>query len=158
MPFWILNFKWAWQAQFLSHNLLILRNCISFEGKQMILVSFTKIHKGIKVTNFCHSCHIRVLSHPWVGRWAIAHPNIGKALLNRDFCTPSFCYQSFFVRSYLPTLLRKFPTPLTLVMLFLTSFLHADNSTTSVSRWGRNIQKRQFKIFQQEKTRLKTGL
>ena len=63
-PFWILNFKWAWQAQFLSHNLLILQNCIFFVGKQMILVSFAKIHKGIKVTNFGHSCHIHVLSHP----------------------------------------------------------------------------------------------
>ena len=30
----------------------------------MILVSFTKILKGIKVTNFGHSCHIHVLSHP----------------------------------------------------------------------------------------------
>ena len=65
-PFWILNFKWAWQAQFLSHNLLILQNCIFFVGKQMILVSFTKIHKGIKVTNFGHSCHIHILSHPWL--------------------------------------------------------------------------------------------
>ena len=64
-PFWILNFKWAWQAQFLSHNLLILQNCIFFVGKQMILVSFAKIHKGIKVTNFGHSCHIHILSHPW---------------------------------------------------------------------------------------------
>ena len=61
---WILNFKWAWQAQFLSHNLLILQNCIFFEDKQMIIVSFPKIHKGIKVTNFGHSCHIHILSHP----------------------------------------------------------------------------------------------
>ena len=30
----------------------------------MILVSFSKIHKGIKVTNFGYSCHIHVLSHP----------------------------------------------------------------------------------------------
>ena len=67
-PFWILNFKWAWQAQFLSHNLLILQNCIFFVGKQMILVSFAKIHKGIKVTNFGHSCHIHILSHPWISQ------------------------------------------------------------------------------------------
>ena len=63
---WILNFKWAWQAQFLSHNLLILQNCLFFVGKQMILVPFTKIHKGIKVTNFGQSCHIHILSHPWI--------------------------------------------------------------------------------------------
>ena len=68
-PFWISNFKWAWQAQFLSHNLLILQNCIFFVGKQMILVSFAKIHKGIKVTNFGHSCHIHVLSHPCPRIW-----------------------------------------------------------------------------------------
>ena len=68
-PFWILNFKWAWQAQFLSHNLLILQNCIFFVGKQMILVSFAKIHKGIKVTNFGHSCHIHILSNPWLRLW-----------------------------------------------------------------------------------------
>ena len=30
----------------------------------MILVPFTKIHKRIKVTNFGHSCHIHILSHP----------------------------------------------------------------------------------------------
>ena len=63
---WILNFKWAWQAQFLSHNLLILQNCIFFEDKQMILLPFAKILKGIKVTNFGHSCHIHSLSHPWL--------------------------------------------------------------------------------------------
>ena len=69
-PFWILNFKWAWQAQFLSHNLLILQNWIFFVGKQMMLVSFAKIHKGIKVTNFGYSCHIHVLSHPWL-KWRL---------------------------------------------------------------------------------------
>ena len=26
----------------------------------------SKIHKGIKVTNFGQSCHIHILSHPWV--------------------------------------------------------------------------------------------
>ena len=60
----IKNIKWAWQAQFLSHNLLILQNCIFFEDKQMISVPFAKILKGIKVTNFGHSCHIHSLSHP----------------------------------------------------------------------------------------------
>ena len=67
-PFRILNLKWVWQAQFLSHNFLISQNCIFFEGKQMIVVSFSKIHEGIKVTNFCHSCHIHILSHSWLNR------------------------------------------------------------------------------------------
>ena len=61
-PFWILNFKWAWQAQFLSHNLLILQNCILLDDKQMILVPFIEIHKRMKVIIFGHSCHI----HFWV--------------------------------------------------------------------------------------------
>ena len=39
----------------------------------MILVSFTKIHKGIKVTNFGHSCHIHVLSHPCANFHNIKH-------------------------------------------------------------------------------------
>ena len=37
-----------------------------FEDKQMIIVSFPKIHKRIKVTNFGYSCHIHILSHPWI--------------------------------------------------------------------------------------------
>ena len=61
-PLWNFNLKGAWQAQFLSHTLLILENCIVFEDKQMILVSFIKIHKRKKVINFGHSCHI----HFWV--------------------------------------------------------------------------------------------
>ena len=32
------NFKWAWQAHFLSHTLVILKNDVFFEDKQMILV------------------------------------------------------------------------------------------------------------------------
>ena len=39
-PFWILKFKWAWQTQFLSHNLVTLKNCVFFVDLQMILVSF----------------------------------------------------------------------------------------------------------------------
>ena len=56
-----MNFKWAWHAQFLSHNLSILQNCLSFEDKQMILLPFAKILKGIKVTNFGHSYRIHIL-------------------------------------------------------------------------------------------------
>ena len=39
-PFWILKFKRAWQAQFLSHNLVTLKNCVFFIGVQMILIPF----------------------------------------------------------------------------------------------------------------------
>ena len=43
MPFWILKFKRAWQAQFLSHILVTLKKCVFFIGVQMILVSFFDI-------------------------------------------------------------------------------------------------------------------
>ena len=40
MPFSILNFKWVWQAQFLSHTPQILKNYVFFIDIQMILVPF----------------------------------------------------------------------------------------------------------------------
>ena len=65
MPFWNLNFKWAWQAQFLSHNLLSLQNCLFFTNKEMMLMSFFEINDGIWDKNFACHCHIHFLSHPW---------------------------------------------------------------------------------------------
>ena len=35
--------------------------------KIVYFLKANKIHKGITVTNFNHSCHIHILSHPWVG-------------------------------------------------------------------------------------------
>ena len=64
-PFWNLNFKWAWQAEFLSHNLLSLQNCLFFTNKEMMLVSFFEINDGIWDKNFACHCHIHFLSHPW---------------------------------------------------------------------------------------------
>ena len=40
MPFSILSFKWAWQAQFLSHNPATLKLYVFFIELQKILVSF----------------------------------------------------------------------------------------------------------------------
>ena len=40
MPFSILNFKWAWQVQFLSHTPVTLKNNVFFIDVQMILVTF----------------------------------------------------------------------------------------------------------------------
>ena len=40
MPFSILNFKWVWQTQFLSHTSQILKNYVFFIDVQMILLSF----------------------------------------------------------------------------------------------------------------------
>ena len=39
-PFLILNLKWAWQAQFLSHTLAALKSYVFFIDVQMILLSF----------------------------------------------------------------------------------------------------------------------
>ena len=35
---YISKLKWAWQAHFLTHILVILKNCVFLEDKQMILV------------------------------------------------------------------------------------------------------------------------
>ena len=42
-PFSILNFKWVWQTQFLSHTSQSLKSYVSFIDVQMILVSFFDI-------------------------------------------------------------------------------------------------------------------
>ena len=63
-PFWNLKFKWAWQAHFLSHNLLSLQNCLFFTNKEMMLMSFFEINDGIWDKNFVHRCHIHILIHP----------------------------------------------------------------------------------------------
>ena len=66
MPFSHSSLKWAWQAEFLSHNLLSLQNCLFFTNKEMMLVSFFEINDGIWDKNFACHCHIHVLSHPWL--------------------------------------------------------------------------------------------
>ena len=65
-PFWNLNFKWAWQAQFLSHTYETLEKYVFYIDLEMILVPFFKINDRIWDKNFGHSCHIHILSHPWL--------------------------------------------------------------------------------------------
>ena len=48
MTIYISKLKWAWQAQFLSHILVVLKNSVFFEDKQMILVSFFDIFTGFR--------------------------------------------------------------------------------------------------------------
>ena len=48
MTDYISKLKWAWQAQFLNHDLVIFRNCVSFKDKQMILVAFFDISTGFR--------------------------------------------------------------------------------------------------------------
>ncbi len=63
---YISKLKWAWQAQFLSYVLLILRNNLFFEDKQMILVSFFDTFTGFKFQKNLKSLPIQFLSNPWV--------------------------------------------------------------------------------------------
>ena len=43
IPFWNLNFKWAWQAQFLSHTYKTLEKYVFYIDLEMILVPFFDI-------------------------------------------------------------------------------------------------------------------
>ena len=63
----ISKLKWAWQAQFLSHILVILKNNVFFEDKQMILLPLFDIYTGFRFTKNLNSCSIQFWSHPCVG-------------------------------------------------------------------------------------------
>ena len=62
---YISKLKWAWQAQFLSYVLLILRNNLFFEDKQMILLSLFDISAGLRFQKNLKSFPIQFLSHLW---------------------------------------------------------------------------------------------
>ena len=64
MAYYVSKLKWAWQAQFLSHILIILNNSAFFEDKQMILVSFFNIFAGLRFQKNLKSLPIQFLSHP----------------------------------------------------------------------------------------------
>ena len=56
---YISKLKWARQAQFLSHILVILRNSVFFEDKQMILLSLFDISTGFRFPKNLKSCSIQ---------------------------------------------------------------------------------------------------
>ena len=58
------QFKWALHAQFLSHNLVILKNNVFFEDKQMILLSLFDISTGFRFPKNLKSLPIQFLGHP----------------------------------------------------------------------------------------------
>ena len=60
---YISKLKWAWQAQFLSHNLVILKNIVFFRDKKMILAAFFDIFTGFRFPKNLKSLHIQFLSH-----------------------------------------------------------------------------------------------
>ena len=64
-PLWSSKLKWAWQVQFLSHNLQILKNCVFSYDNQMILVPFLYIFCGDRFRKLPHSCGVQ-------GQWFMA--------------------------------------------------------------------------------------
>ena len=64
MANYISKLKWAWQAQFLSHVLVILKNNVFFEGKQMILLSLFDISTGFTFPKHLKSLPIQCFSNP----------------------------------------------------------------------------------------------
>ena len=67
MSFWILKFKWAWQTQFLSHNLVTLKNYVFFKDLQMILVPFFHIPTGFQLRKNGFKSSVHILRCPWSG-------------------------------------------------------------------------------------------
>ena len=99
-PFWNLNFKWAWQAQFLSQNLLSLQNCLFFTNKEMMLVSFFEINDGIWDKNFACHCHIHFLSHPCIESYIKCNilnmfSNVAPLLIKTQFWLKRHCFAIF---------------------------------------------------------------
>ena len=66
MPLRSLKLKWAWQAQFLSHTLQILKKVIFFEDLQMVLLSFLKIFIVTKVTKSAPSLSVQEWRSLWL--------------------------------------------------------------------------------------------
>ena len=79
MANYVSNLKWAWQAQFLSHILVILKNNVFFEDKQMILLSLFDISTGFRFQKNLKSLPIQFLSHPWIVRKDGVTPLFGLA-------------------------------------------------------------------------------
>ena len=64
MTNYISKLKWAWQAQFLSHILVSLKNNVFFEDKQMILLSLFDISTGFRFPKNLKSLPIQFWIHP----------------------------------------------------------------------------------------------
>ena len=55
------NWKWAWQAQFLSYWPIILENWISFKDVQMLLLSFFEIPYGDRLAENVQKQYVQVI-------------------------------------------------------------------------------------------------
>ena len=72
-PFWNLNFKWAWQAQFLSHSQQGLQNCFFLQTKKWCQCHFLKLMMEFKIKILA----LTVISTFWVFP-AVVHTEINK--------------------------------------------------------------------------------
>ena len=61
-----MNFRWAWQAQLLSHTLLILHKSVFFEDNQMVFLQPFNISSQFWATKNCWESAIHVFSNPCV--------------------------------------------------------------------------------------------
>ena len=64
MTIYISKLKWVWEAQFLSHILVSLKNSVFFEDKQMILLSLFDISTGFRFPKTLKSLPVQILWHP----------------------------------------------------------------------------------------------
>ena len=81
MAYYISKLKWAWQAQFLSHILVRLKNSVFFEDKQMILVSFFDIFAGFRFQKNLKSLPIQFLRYPWSSQSNLSSLFLTKSLV-----------------------------------------------------------------------------
>ena len=57
----ISNFKWAWQAHFLSHSPVTLEDLTSFQDGQMIIVLYFEIPHGYRLAKNDKSLCVQVI-------------------------------------------------------------------------------------------------
>ena len=127
-PFWILKFKWAWQTQFLSHNLVTLKNYVFFKDLQMILVPFFHIPTGFQLRKNGFKSSVHILRCPWsrvgfaLSKWSHLH----RAYLVTE------CNQSFIAVSYLSCAIKTNVKTLALTLSCITK------GQTLHINWGRS--------------------
>ena len=67
MATYIPKLKWAWQAQCLSHTLLILKIYTTFKDVQMMLKHFFDISTGFRYKKNGKEFSVHLQRRPWIG-------------------------------------------------------------------------------------------
>ena len=67
MTNYVSNLKWAWQAQFLRHILVILKNNVFLKiNKWYIVLSLFDTSTRFRFPKNLKSCTVQIYSHPWM--------------------------------------------------------------------------------------------